>query len=300
MSLYALCTRHPGNELITGGTPDTSGLAACQRVDLIPQAAYIHTGVRLLHQAASLDELLAKISANPPPSENFAIEFLRLSAENPVRSRTAVIAVANVLDGYPNLDHPDHRFLLLAQADGVAFGEILAKTSHSYHDHDEKPHHTSTTLPARLARALVNLAWPARTILDPCCGTGTILVEACAVGMTAYGSDRSPKLVGMSRKNLAHFGFQADVTRGDARQSTRRADAIITDLPYGRYCDADPTNIRQILQQAARLAPLGIFVTEGDLSEWLYEIGYAQVETWRVPKRSDMSRLVHRARTRSA
>jgi tRNA G10 N-methylase Trm11 len=303
MNLLAICTRQPGNELIaaecqhlTGGAPDEHGLAHCDNVDLVPQAAYVHTGARLLYQAATLDDLLAQISANPPPSDDFAIEFQRVSAINPVRSRQSIIAIADVLDACPNLDHPQHRFLLLAQENGLWFGEILTKINHSYHDHDEKPCHTSTSLPARLARALVNLAWPARSILDPCCGTGTILVEACAVGMTAFGSDRSPKMVGMSRKNLAHFGFQAEVVRGDARQTARPADAIITDLPYGRYCDADPENIRQILHQCAQLAPLGIFVTEGDLTEWLRESGYAHIETWRVPKRAEMSRLVHRAR----
>jgi tRNA G10 N-methylase Trm11 len=306
MNLLALCTRQPENELIaaecqqlTGGKPDEHGIALCQTVDLIPQAAYVHTGLRLLHQTATLDELVAQITANPFPNDDFVIEFQRLSAENPVRSQQAILAVANALSGYPNLDHPQHRFLLLARAEGFWFGEVTAKTTHSYHSHDEKPWHTSSSLSARLARALVNLAWPVQSIFDPCCGTGSILIEASMLGIATYGSDRSPKMVGMSRKNLAHFGYHAEVLRGDARQATRTTDAIITDLPYGRFCHAEPQEIRQILQQCAQLAPLGIFVTENDIGGWLYESGYATVETWHVPKRAEMSRIIHRAKIAS-
>jgi tRNA G10 N-methylase Trm11 len=114
--------------------------------------------------------------------------------------------------------------------------------------------------------------------------------------MVAYGLDKNPKMVAMSRKNLAHFGYTAKVVVGDARQTTLTAEAVVTDLPYGRFCHADPQDIRDILHQSVRLAPLGIFVTGSDISPWLYESGYEAVETWHVLKRTEMSRTVHRAK----
>lgn len=303
MSLLALCSRLPENDLVaaecqhlTHGKPDQEGVAHCQSVEYIPQSAYVHTGMRLICEAKTLDELTSKIKTLGLPSENFRVDFQRHAADNPVRHNEAILAIANVLPGYPNLDSPAHRFLVIARGDGFWFGEVLARTEHSYHPHDEKPYHTSSSLPARLARAMVNLAWPAQSLLDPCCGTGSILLEACTVGMQAYGIDRSPKMVGMSRKNLAHFGLKAEVTRGDAQLCNREVDAVVTDLPYGRFCHSDPENIRAILKQAAQLAPLGIFVSEGDLSSWLHESGYQSVETWHVVKRAKMSRIVHRAK----
>ncbi|MFZ6030298.1 MAG: TRM11 family SAM-dependent methyltransferase [Chloroflexota bacterium] len=302
MSMLALCSRLPENELVaaechhlTRGTPDEDGVAYCQTVEYVPQAAYIHTGMRLICKAATLAELCGKIKGLALASEGFRIDFQRYTDQNPVRSNEAILAVANALPGYPNLDAPTHRFLVLARREGLWFGEIINRTEHSYHKHDEKPYHTSSSLPPRLARAMVNLAWPAKSLLDPCCGTGSVLLEAATLGMQTYGVDRNPKMVGMSRKNLAHFGLTAEVARGSAQKYERNVDAIVTDLPYGRFCHSDPDNILTILKQAARLAPLGVFVSEGDLSSWLHESGYCSVESWRVAKRARMNRIVHRA-----
>ena len=303
MNLLALCTRQSNNELIaaecqhlTGGTPDEKGVAECQSSDLIPQAAYIHTGLRLISEAATLDNLTAQIAALQLPCQDFRIDFLRLSADNSIRSREAIIAVADVLPGLPNLENPQHVFQIIFRANRFLFGEVVTKTEHSYHQHDEKPWHTSSSLGARLARAMVNLTWPAKSVFDPCCGTGSILLQACALGLTAYGGDKSTRMVGMTRKNLEHFGYRADVRRMDARQTEQTAEAIVTDLPYGRFCHSTPEEICAILAQAVKLAPLGIFVLEDDITDWLYEVGYAQVEVWHMPKRAGMARIIHRAR----
>lgn len=301
--LLAICSRLPNNEVIaaecqhlTGGIPDASGVAFCKTLKFIPQAAYVHTGLRLICEADTLEKLTDQIGHLDFPADSFRIEFQRLSNLNPVRRQEAILAIAEALPTYPDLENPKHRFLLVARAEGFWFGEIVAETEYSYHDHDQKPYHMSSSLPARLARAMVNLAYPIKNILDPCCGSGSILLEACTLGITAYGIDKSPKMVSMSRKNLAHFGFDADVKRGDARQCIRTVDAVVTDLPYGRFCHADSEEIRSILKKAAQLAPLGIFVTESDISAWLQEAGYESIETWRVHKRANMVRIIYRAR----
>lgn len=298
----ALCTRQTGNELIaaecqhlTGGIPDGKGVAECRSVDLIPQAAYIHTGLRFICEADSLDELTNQIAHLKLPSRNFRIEFLRLSADNPVRRQEAIVAVADALPGRPNLENPEKLFQIILRADRFWFGEVATKTEHSYHKHDEKPWHTSSSLGARLARAMVNLAWPAKSILDPCCGTGSILIQASYLGLQTFGGDKNTRMVGMSRKNLEFFDLEADIYRVDARETTQTADAVVTDLPYGRYCHTTPEEIHAILNHAVELAPVGIFVLENDIREWLYEAGYHQVEVWRLPKRAGMSRIIHRA-----
>ena len=52
-------------------------------------------------------------------------------------------------------------------------------------------------LPPKLARSLVNLAIGAKspsdmTILDPFCGTGTVLMEAMLLGTHVVGTDLAP------------------------------------------------------------------------------------------------------------
>jgi tRNA G10 N-methylase Trm11 len=85
-----------------------------------------------------------------------------------------------------------------------------------------------------LAAAMVNLAGkPCGVLLDPCCGSGTILAEATAAGWTAAGSDIDPVAVEIARVNVPH----ATVKVGDAlkmRTADASVGACVTNLPFGR------------------------------------------------------------------
>jgi predicted RNA methylase len=299
----AICPRILGNELtaaecknLTGGWPDAEGVAACRRLDLIPRAAFINLGLRCYAQADTLAELIGQIAGLPLLADRFRIDVLRLSLNNHISERDAVIRTADVLDGSPDLDVPQHRFMIAIQESCLWFGEILTGTQRSYLPHNAKPFRTSSSLPSRLARGLVNLvAPPALTILDPFCGTGSILLEANAIGIQAYGVDLNPKMTRMSRKNLAHFGYPVNVEWGDALDCQQTADAIVTDLPYGRILKIDPRRLVAILKHAVHLAPLAIYLAEEDISLKLAEAGYRNIEVFRVRKSHTMQRFVHRA-----
>jgi tRNA G10 N-methylase Trm11 len=299
-----LCSRAPGNELVavecealTGMKPGPDGLAVCGSVERIVQAAYLTTGIRSIAQGETIQALTADLIRQSFSADRFRIEFLSLSERLSTHKQDSILAIADAINGAPDLNHPQHRFLIIAYDGGFYFGEILTESTHSYQKHDAKPYRTSSSLPSQLARALVNLTYPARSILDPCCGTGSILLEACATGVTAFGMDRNPKMVGMTRRNLQHFGYEAVVQRGDAAQCTQTIEAVVTDLPYGRFLEHDDNNIKAILRQMAVLAPLGVYLAEQDISAWLQEAGYRKVNVYRVRKRAGMTRYIHRTQT---
>lgn len=60
-------------------------------------------------------------------------------------------------------------------------------------------------LPPKLAQIIINLATKDQLsgrLLDPFCGTGTILQEALLMGYSVYGTDLSEKMISYSEKNL--------------------------------------------------------------------------------------------------
>jgi tRNA G10 N-methylase Trm11 len=87
-----------------------------------------------------------------------------------------------------------------------------------------------------LAAAMVNLAGaPSGVLLDPCCGSGTILGEATAVGWTATGTDIDPAAVPIAQANAP----EATVQAGDALHMDfpdAAVTACVTNLPFGREC----------------------------------------------------------------
>lgn len=88
-----------------------------------------------------------------------------------------------------------------------------------------------------VAAAMVALAGPpARSgsvLLDPCCGSGTILAEALAAGWTAEGADIDPAAVEAAGGNAPG----ARVELGDARDLLLPDDSVaacVSNLPFGR------------------------------------------------------------------
>jgi len=102
----------------------------------------------------------------------------------------------------------------------------------------------SGMLPPKLAKIMLNLggAKPGQTILDPFCGSGTILQEALLIGIpTIIGSDISPKAVADTVANLNWLQrnkqltanqarvFSADVSSLDALLEKRSVDLVVTE-----------------------------------------------------------------------
>lgn len=104
----------------------------------------------------------------------------------------------------------------------------------------------SGMLPPKLAKMMVNLAQAKKdaTILDPFCGSGTMVVELLLKGYASViGSDNSPRAIEDSKKNLDWFAekfhmnvAQVRVFESDARQLPEQIapgsiGAIVTE-PY--------------------------------------------------------------------
>ena len=282
---------------LTGAAPDGSGVARGACIESVAQAAYLRFGVRTVAEAPTLDALCAELRSRSFAADAFQIEYLRLFPKPRLRRLEAVVPVADAIEGSPNLSFPSIRLLLAATAERFLLGRIEAEPDGAYRAHAGKPFRTSSSLPARLARAMVNLAAGAQTLLDPCCGAGSILLEAASLGMRAVGFDWNRKMVGMSAANARHFGYAAEAGEADARALSFRADAVVTDLPYGKNLEADAENLRGIVRNAARLAPLAAIAAAGDLVPWMRAAGFREVRRYRVPKSAGFSRYIHVGRS---
>jgi tRNA G10 N-methylase Trm11 len=299
---FVVVSRERGNELVaaecfalTGAHPRPDGLALCDEILGVERSAYLRLGGHVLARASSLDALIAEIRRMGFRFDAFRIEHVGLDGAPSGSSRERTIAVAEALtDSYPNLNDPKTRLAVVVSANAFLFGEIRVEPDRSYEQHDAKPYTTSSSLPSRLSRALVNLvAKPGAVVLDPCCGVGSLLLEVVAVGATAVGCDWNVRMVGMSRANLAHFGYEGTVHRADARTWTTPVDAVVTDLPYGRNTVAPEEVVRGILAAVARVAPRAVFVAFSDIRPWMENAGFRDVNVYDVPKHTGFVRRVH-------
>lgn len=126
--------------------------------------------------------------------------------------------------------------------------------------HDGREIERPGALRPTLAAAMVGLAGPpAGVLLDPCCGSGTILAEAVAAGWTASGCDNDPAAVAIARRNVA----AASVQLADALRLTwpdGSAGACVSNLPFGRQYQVPGEMsgwLRALLRETARVTRPG-------------------------------------------
>jgi tRNA (guanine10-N2)-dimethyltransferase len=99
---------------------------------------------------------------------------------------------------------------------------------------------------------MVNLA-RAKTgelVLDPFCGTGSVLIEASLIGCRVLGFDVQRRMAVGSRKNLNHFQIEAEglVIADSRNMPLRKLDCLVTDPPYGRSASTMKSTTKQIVE----------------------------------------------------
>jgi tRNA (guanine10-N2)-dimethyltransferase len=120
-----------------------------------------------------------------------------------------------------------------------------------------RPYFHPGVLDPKLSRAFVNLSRVNRgeIFLDPFCGTGGFLIEAALVGCDVCGMDLDIRMVPGAQRNLNHYGLEANLIHGDARNlPIRRVDGIATDPPYGRGTSTKGEDVKAILSGFLREA----------------------------------------------
>ncbi|MDD3861382.1 MAG: DNA methyltransferase [Candidatus Gracilibacteria bacterium] len=119
--------------------------------------------------------------------------------------------------------------------------------SYSLRDYD-KPKKDARVgmLPPKLAQVMINLAGQnTKTIYDPFCGTGTVLIESMLMGKQGIGSDLEPRMVEFSEINCAWAKeqfrmespfkiFQKDAQSLTKKDLPEKIDAVVTEGYLGK------------------------------------------------------------------
>jgi tRNA G10 N-methylase Trm11 len=93
-------------------------------------------------------------------------------------------------------------------------------------------------------------------LLDPCCGSGSLLAESSLIGWTTVGGDIADDAIAAAAANAT-----SQVLRLDSRQLPFRDDefdAVVTNLPFGYQYQVQGAPVawyRRTLGEAIRVAP---------------------------------------------
>jgi len=138
------------------------------------------------------------------------------------------------------------------------------------------------------SKALINIAAQAdksKTLLDACCGVGTIMLEAHFADYTIEGSDINWKMCHRARANLAHFDYASEVFRSDIKDISQRYDAAIIDLPYNLFSTATEADLLHIIQSTADITDRIVIVSVSDIITQITTTGLKVMDYCSVPKK---------------
>lgn len=156
-----------------------------------------------------------------------------------------------------------------------------------WQQHHSKPRQYSTALSTRMARAIVNIAVPSPAgiqAIDPCCGIGTVLLEAASMGIAVSGREINPLAAQGARENLAYFHYDVQVVLGDMRDIKEKFDVAIIDMPYN-LCSVLPMDDKlSMLRHARQFAEQLVIVTVEPLDQELLAAGFQITDRCAVSK----------------
>ena len=209
---------------------------------------------------------------------NYSADEIKQAAAEGIAARAGWLYTGNDAPGAFNLR-------LFIEGEQALVG--LRLSDYPLHQRPYKQTNIPGSTKPSVAAALVRLAQvaPGQTVLDPCCGAGTILIEAALAGASARGGDNDPQAVAASLDNSRRASVPVTIQRWDARclplpgQSVAR---IISNLPWGRqasveaglaeYYQAITGEMRRVLAPGGRIvllanAPRQVFVPGAALKQ---------------------------------
>lgn len=230
----AAVTRAPATLLVPG-------LVHAATSDLEPLLRLSHARAILRCLGRSTD-LVPPFDAELVVRGTYCVRVHRLGVDEVIPERDVARNVWHRLrEPRVDLVHPDTEIDVFATPVGLWWGVLRHAFDQVAFDGRRprgRPFWRSTALGVRRARCLVNLSGvrPGGSLLDPFCGTGSILIEAALLGVGAFGSEIDATVCAGAARNLGHAGLRAELRHQDAREwrgARPRFDAIVTDLPYG-------------------------------------------------------------------
>ncbi|WP_226671573.1 TRM11 family SAM-dependent methyltransferase [Metabacillus litoralis] len=242
------------------------------------RSPFIKERIEVLYKSESLDGLIQLVEGLEIGEETFKVICLENHSNKLGFKERRFIErkVGLQLKGKVDLLAPQKQFAIMEVDGEWMFGKYTKSDSVWLH-HQNKPQNYSTALSTRLARAVVNIAVPSIdevTVIDPCCGIGTVLIEALSMNINIVGSDRNPLVTTGARENIAFFGFEGEVILRDIRQIKDSYDVAIIDMPYN-LCSVLPSEEKlDMLKSARRIAKKVVVITIEPIDSILQKAGF--------------------------
>lgn len=252
------------------------------------RSPFIKHCISILYTAPTIEGLQEKICQGGLRAEKFKVYYINIEGEIPgfrdqrLLEREAGVSIA----GEAEMHEPSTIFGITKKDGQLIFGYCESNDYH-WQKHKIKPYSYSNSLSVEVSRALVNIAVPhvaGKRLVDPCCGVGTVLIEALDQGIAAEGWELNKSIGYNAKGNLEHLGFEDVVTIADMNTIEKHYDAAVLDLPYGVFTSIKRSEQLSLIEHTRKIADRAVIVTFEDMSGIIAGSGFIIKDTCTVAK----------------
>lgn len=249
----------------------------------INTSVFIKGKIDIWEMDKNFDVLINKVKMLKKVYQDFKVVYLKnpVTHVNYQETLKKCQDIAWYIDGSVNMSKPQH-VIALSKLDDMWVIGYYHHGIPSWNKHDSKPNTFSNSLDIRLARTLINIAGEndkTKTIIDPCCGMATVVLEGLALGYNIKGFDISREVSWKARNNLIYYGYDGMlITRDDINQHMHHYDVAIIDIPYNLYTAITHEQQYHIILSARRLCDKLILVSYERMDQDIESAGFQIID----------------------
>ena len=243
------------------------------------KSPFIKSKIKIIYSDEFLDRMVRKIKEDNLSYDDFKVSYVK-SEQGDVQYEDRLEAtrkIGFVVNGYPDMNKPRNPLAVTKINVLWIFGEY-ERNYFKWQKHNDKPYSYSNAIPLRMARALVNIATcddRSLNIIDPCCGVGTVVIEALDLGFDVKGYEISKSIACNARNNIEYLGYNREIiTSGDMHDIKEKYDVAIVDIPYGLYSPITVQEQVDIINTSRRIARRLVIITFEDMDNIIISAGF--------------------------
>ncbi|MFD2804353.1 TRM11 family SAM-dependent methyltransferase [Litchfieldia salsa] len=264
------------------------------------RSPFIRERIDVIFEGEHIEEIYEKVKNLQIAEMTFKVILVQNSNHHEVEKvrhkdrRKIEREIGLLIQGEPDLLNPEMIYGIMDFNGRWVFGEYN-KNMAVWLQHQKKPHSYSTSLSTRVARSVANIAVPnpeGIKAIDPCCGIGTVVVEALSMGINIVASDINYLIIPGVRENIEHFGYETEVSHKDVREITGDYDVAIIDMPYNLCSVITAEEQLEMLQNTRTFANKVVIVTIEPIDHIITSAGFDIVDRCIVKKGASFAREI--------
>jgi len=261
----------------------------------LTRSGFIHSKIHILYSGRTLEELQQALLKDNLVVDQYRIHFEKQDKIDYKIQLEAMRTLGFSIEGEFSLHHPKVEFAV-SVVNGLWIFGTFTKNKHLWKTRRNKPYNYSNALDVILAKALINIAVQNHfdyRLVDPCCGIGTVIIEARAMNLNIKGYEINPFIKQNCNKNVEYFGYTPDIELLDMHEIKEQFDVAILDMPYGQYSSITKEEQYNLIQKAASISRKLILVTMEEMSDKLVELNHTILDVCRIKKTTVFSRYIY-------